>query len=225
MGPKIKEARKAADLTMEALAELVDVTKQTVKEWEAGRRQPSIDNLRLLAQAVGKPAAWFLEEGDAVATFSFAERLKAARQESDLTLEAIAGHLGISVQAYLKWERGASLPEGKRLDSIAEVFGKPVAWFFLEADGAEQRRPLARKPSNRFETLERALLLLVDELAETRKELVAVRKEQKLTRASTRALRKRIESAEAALESPAGPGQAGEGPLDKSKRSPGRLAG
>lgn len=37
---KIKEARIAADLTQEAMAEKLGIPKRTIQDWEAGRRNP-----------------------------------------------------------------------------------------------------------------------------------------------------------------------------------------
>ena len=62
MGPRIKLARSSAGFTMESLAELLELSKQSIKEWEAGRRQPSVDNLKVLAEKLRKPVGWFFEE-------------------------------------------------------------------------------------------------------------------------------------------------------------------
>jgi len=45
--------------------------------------------------------------------------------------------LGVSGQSVKEWEAGRSSPLFDRLETIAEVTGKPVAWFFLSEDGEE----------------------------------------------------------------------------------------
>lgn len=37
---KIREARIAADLTQDAMAEKLGIPKRTIQDWEAGRRNP-----------------------------------------------------------------------------------------------------------------------------------------------------------------------------------------
>lgn len=48
----LKRLRRAAGLKQEDLAERLDVTRQTVSGWEIGRRQPDLDTLKELAQAL-----------------------------------------------------------------------------------------------------------------------------------------------------------------------------
>ncbi len=48
----LKRLRRAAGLKQEDLAEKLNVTRQTVSGWETGRRQPDLDTLKLLAEAL-----------------------------------------------------------------------------------------------------------------------------------------------------------------------------
>lgn len=48
----LKRLRKARELKQEDLAEQLNVTRQTVSGWETGRRQPDLDTLKLLAEAL-----------------------------------------------------------------------------------------------------------------------------------------------------------------------------
>ncbi|GMU52855.1 MAG: hypothetical protein AMXMBFR33_20010 [Candidatus Xenobia bacterium] len=45
---------------MESLAEALDVSKQSVKDWEAERRRPSIENIRGLNHLLGLPSSVFM---------------------------------------------------------------------------------------------------------------------------------------------------------------------
>lgn len=49
----IKKLRTEKNLTQDALAEKINVTRQTISSWENGRTQPDIDMLELLSSALG----------------------------------------------------------------------------------------------------------------------------------------------------------------------------
>lgn len=62
----------------------------------------------------------------------FASRVKRARREAKLTQENLAREIGCTTRSVQGWEAGDSLPRGARLRGLAEVTGKPVAWFYEE---------------------------------------------------------------------------------------------
>lgn len=64
-------------------------------------------------------------------------KLRSARAESGLTLDAISDNLGVSRQAYQAWEAGKTFPEVARLVAVAKLFRRPVGWFFEEAGPSE----------------------------------------------------------------------------------------
>jgi len=49
VGKNIKRLREAANITQEAMAEQLSVTRQAVSNWETGRAQPDIDTLHKIA--------------------------------------------------------------------------------------------------------------------------------------------------------------------------------
>lgn len=53
IGPKIRAARKAANLTQEQLAQKSGVATITIRQYEAGKRQPRVEQLRAIADALG----------------------------------------------------------------------------------------------------------------------------------------------------------------------------
>lgn len=52
LGNKILELRKKSGLSQEQLGELVDVTRQTISNWELGETSPNPDQLKLLSKAL-----------------------------------------------------------------------------------------------------------------------------------------------------------------------------
>ena len=49
MSTRIKDARKAAGLTQEQLADATGMTQKSVSQWETGSRKPNMDTLRIIA--------------------------------------------------------------------------------------------------------------------------------------------------------------------------------
>ena len=62
LNEKIYWCRKQADLSQEALAELIGVSRQSISKWETGEASPEISKLPLLAKAFGVTADWLLSE-------------------------------------------------------------------------------------------------------------------------------------------------------------------
>ena len=52
LGENILDLRKKSGLSQEQLGEKVNVTRQTISNWELGETQPNPDQLKLLSQAL-----------------------------------------------------------------------------------------------------------------------------------------------------------------------------
>lgn len=55
IGRRIRDARIDADLTQERLAQLVDMTRNSIVNIETGVHSPRLDSLLMIADAVGVP--------------------------------------------------------------------------------------------------------------------------------------------------------------------------
>ena len=53
LGKRILEIRKENDLTQEGLAEICNVTRQTISNWENGKSYPDLDTLVMLSDSFG----------------------------------------------------------------------------------------------------------------------------------------------------------------------------
>ena len=53
LGNKILQLRKKNGLSQEQLGEVVDVTRQTISNWELGETSPNPEQLKLLSKALG----------------------------------------------------------------------------------------------------------------------------------------------------------------------------
>ena len=59
-------------------------------------------------------------------------RLKKARLLRGMTLEGVAEALGTSFTSIWRYESGQRRPNGDTLYALAELYGRPVEWFYKE---------------------------------------------------------------------------------------------
>ena len=62
-GEKIKEARKAAGMTQEKLANELSVSRQTITKWESDKGIPDVENLKTLSKALDVSIDYLLDDG------------------------------------------------------------------------------------------------------------------------------------------------------------------
>ena len=63
LGSKIKNARKAAGLTQEQLAEKLAVSRQAITKWESDKGIPDISNIKMLAKILNVSIDYLLDDG------------------------------------------------------------------------------------------------------------------------------------------------------------------
>ena len=66
IGKKIQAIRKTRGLSQQQLADLMDVTRSTISNWECGRRSPHLNELESLANKLNVTLEYFKESGDDV---------------------------------------------------------------------------------------------------------------------------------------------------------------
>jgi transcriptional regulator with XRE-family HTH domain len=66
IGKKIKAIRKTRGLSQQQLADLMDVTRSTISNWECGRRSPHLNELESLANKLNVTLEYFKASGDDV---------------------------------------------------------------------------------------------------------------------------------------------------------------
>lgn len=55
---RMREARLNAGLTQEKLARAMDMTTMTIRQWEYGNTQPTLDRFLMLADVLGVSIDW-----------------------------------------------------------------------------------------------------------------------------------------------------------------------
>lgn len=61
VGTRIRDARNASGMTVEAVARELGTSSRTVAGWQSGRSRPSYEKLAHLAALFGRPISYFLE--------------------------------------------------------------------------------------------------------------------------------------------------------------------
>ena len=59
-------------------------------------------------------------------------RIRAAREEQRLSIEALAESLGVHRRTLERWESGEIQPSRRKVSLIALLLDKPVEWFYQE---------------------------------------------------------------------------------------------
>jgi len=94
LGNKINHFRQSAGLTQEQLAEKMNVTRQTVSNWERGINEPDFDSLCRLAKVFGITLNDFTEEPPAIE----AQETQDEEEEKMIFNQSVAGMLGGAAQ-------------------------------------------------------------------------------------------------------------------------------
>ena len=124
---KIQEARSKAGLTQQQLADAIGTTTQNISQYERGVRNPKVETLRKIADALEVPVTEFLDE--TLISMTTGERIRKARLRADMTQEQLANKLGICHNSISSWENGVNSISIETLKKIADALGVPVAEF------------------------------------------------------------------------------------------------
>jgi len=132
--PGLLAARLQSGLTLQQVADPVDVDPTTVRRWERSGRAPagSIDRLLdrlgtdvLRPQPAPRPPDPVRRNG-----------LAAMRRRAGLSARAIAELLEVSQSTVFAWERGARRPRWPSLRALAKAYRQPAAAVFAAAGQA-----------------------------------------------------------------------------------------
>ena len=147
LGEKLRKARLLTGLTQHAVGSQLDVTGQTVRNWETGRNEPSQEAIESLA------AIYNLHPAELKAGAPFVhpdrnsahsrERIKVdpqdltqARKDTGLSQADAAQRSGINITSIRRYERGIARPTRTALRRLALIYGKPDRW--LDPDCPEE---------------------------------------------------------------------------------------
>lgn len=106
IGKRIQKAREESGMSQEELASALGITQSALSNYELGKRRLYLANLEQLANVLGRPLSYFMEEGPS-ADSSAVE--KNATDEVTLEINRLLSELSheerVQVLDYMKWRR------------------------------------------------------------------------------------------------------------------------
>ncbi|GAW93138.1 helix-turn-helix domain-containing protein [Calderihabitans maritimus] len=127
---KLHALRTAKNLTLDDLAKQSGLRSGYLAQVEAGMVYPPYSVIARLAEAleVTTSALFAAEKGN------LGDKLRALRQERQLTLEQLAKSIGVSPGLLWQIEQGRVQPSLETLEKLSKVFGIDACLFFLDED-------------------------------------------------------------------------------------------
>lgn len=157
LGARLRNARAQCGFTQEEVARKLDVSTQSVRNWEAGRTETSAQRLHRMSLLYNVPVAEFQNASLAPEVNNLnpeafnrvrvdPDKLRLARVQAGLTRTNAGIASGISERSIARYERGEAKPKPHRLLALARAYGKPATWFVSDREG-DHADPSQARPS------------------------------------------------------------------------------
>jgi transcriptional regulator with XRE-family HTH domain len=141
---RIKQARNALGITQLQLAQMLNLTRTAVVNWETNYSKPTNEILEMLASILKVEKAWLHDPSDDEfevmehsiddneITFSqkVGLRLKFLRKKNGLTQQKLAKILNSNNTTISKYESGDSEPNFETLLKLADLYKVSIEYFF-----------------------------------------------------------------------------------------------
>ena len=142
---KLKVLRKKKGLTQQEVADKIGINRPSYSNWEKGRREPSFENLSMLAcifdvaidyllgdyLEISKERYLEIKESGLMKTSNvFPQRLKELRLKKRLTQIELGEKVGVKQSTFTKWENGKREPNIETLLKLADSLEVSLDWLF-----------------------------------------------------------------------------------------------
>ena len=91
LADRIVELRKKKGWSQEELAEMIDVTRQSVSKWESGQSLPDLDKILKLADIFGVSTDYLLKDKDTYEGQPINREEEKAQEAAKLVIEKLNG--------------------------------------------------------------------------------------------------------------------------------------
>ena len=117
---RLRELQRAEKLTQQELADIAEVSKRTIQNWEDGTSNIKPEKAEKLADYFGVSVGYLLGYDDN--DINQMNRLKELRKEKGLTQTDLAELLEVTKLTIHNWENGVSSIKSDRLKKLCEIF-------------------------------------------------------------------------------------------------------
>ena len=124
---RLRELQRAEKLTQQELADIAEVSKQTIQNWEDGTSNIKPEKAEKLADYFGVSVGYLLGYDDN--DINQMNRLKELRKEKGLTQTDLAELLEVTKLTIHNWENGVSSIKSDRLKKLCEIFDVDVPYL------------------------------------------------------------------------------------------------
>ena len=142
LGNRLRRARERSRMTQVHAAEKLEVTPQTVRNWETGRNEPPKSVVENMAELYGLPLEKLLEDIDAAILPARPrpgsrynrvavdpEKISEARRSARLTQARVSELTGLSLSTISRYEIGGANPATRTLEVLTSIYDRPAEWF------------------------------------------------------------------------------------------------
>lgn len=132
----MKSLREAKGISLEDLADRLDIPPECLDDIEKGQRRLSRDTLKEVAQILEVPESYFYADEAPVDQVSLraVQRLKSLREQKGISLAELARRTGISPTHISEIERAQSGGSLKVWEKLARELGVTLGYFFREVE-------------------------------------------------------------------------------------------
>ncbi len=135
-GEKLQFMRKGRDLSLEDLAEISGIPAETIKAFEDGAEQPSLDQIEKLSESLNVTIRYFMERSKH--SSSIGERVRRYRENQSLTQAALAAKADVSSGLISQIENDQTMPSMDTLEKIAQALGTTSCNFLLNQEDSRE---------------------------------------------------------------------------------------
>ena len=162
LGRRLQNARLQAGLTQRVVAGELEVTPQTIRNWEAGKNEPPHRLRRQLADLYGKTVPEIMGQDAAGHMWVLTPRsrldvdparLRLGRRRASLSQQEASEQSRISRSTLGRYERGSIKPTTENLEALATLYRRPFTWFVTQTP-VQSAGPTGADPDMYDEVLE-----------------------------------------------------------------------
>ena len=131
---RLRELQRAEKLTQQELADIAEVSKRTIQNWEDGTSNIKPEKAEKLANFFGVSIAHLLGYEDNDFEKANQNRLKELRKEKKDTQAELANLMGVNVKTISRWEKGEFEIKPAQAKMLADYFGVSKTYLLGYSD-------------------------------------------------------------------------------------------